>query len=368
MTSLFATLGAGGWGFVAGWLAPAVIVVAIGRLLIVPELPAGVLHQIDSLGVGEQSLVLSVIAAALGFVMSGLQTPLYRILEGYFLWPESLSRKGVARHKRRRAVLLADLHAAQAGRVARRQHLPAPLIPHAGKEPVQGVAYGLLVERTRRYPAIEDQVAPTAFGNALRAFEVYGWYKFRLDSQTLWTELETVAPDALRTSLERARVPVDFNVATMYLSFVFSATALSVAFTGDGVSLKLIVSAAVAASLIPVWYASAVVSTRDWSASVQALVNLGRLPLAEKLGLAMPATIEEERRMWRAATAYIRGELTPKRRADLNKYRRRAAAPRLPGGSRSTGVAPARRVAGIRSVRKGLVGRPQDEGRADPLP
>lgn len=52
-------------------------------------------------------------------------------------------------------------------------------------------------------------------------------------------------------------------------------------------------------ALTHVWYRMAVAGTDDWAAAVQALVNLGRKPLSEALGLAMPDSLAKEREMWR---------------------------------------------------------------------
>lgn len=55
---------------------------------------------------------------------------------------------------------------------------------------------------------------------------------------------------------------------------------------------------AVLAALVPVWYRSAVTATDEWAAAVRALVNTGRKPLADSLGLVLPRTLVAERDMW----------------------------------------------------------------------
>lgn len=52
-------------------------------------------------------------------------------------------------------------------------------------------------------------------------------------------------------------------------------------------------------------YRMANIASRSWSATVQALVNMGRKPLAELLGLALPATLAEEQEMWEAVVGYV---------------------------------------------------------------
>jgi hypothetical protein len=62
--------------------------------------------------------------------------------------------------------------------------------------------------------------------------------------------------------------------------------------------LKLFIIAAIALALIPAWYLLAVLSTDQWYYSVQAMVNIGRKPLAESLNLRIPKSVAEEREMW----------------------------------------------------------------------
>ncbi len=56
--------------------------------------------------------------------------------------------------------------------------------------------------------------------------------------------------------------------------------------------------------LVPIWYRSAASSSTYWDATVRALVNVGRVPLATALGLQLPVSVEQERRMWELVVAF----------------------------------------------------------------
>src|SRR5437879_6545061 len=58
--------------------------------------------------------------------------------------------------------------------------------------------------------------------------------------------------------------------------------------------------------LIPLWCRVALAATDEWAAAVRALVNVGRKPLAESLGLALPSSLEGERAMWALVTELSR--------------------------------------------------------------
>lgn len=100
--------------------------------------------------------------------------------------------------------------------------------------------------------------------------------------------------------MERARAGVDFFVALVYLSALGGIVSIVMGFLPGEPAFGLIVVGVVALCLVPLWYELAVRSTDNWYQAVQALVNLGRKPLAESLSLALPSTIEAERRMWRS--------------------------------------------------------------------
>src|SRR5215218_5296072 len=89
-------------------------------------------------------LAKSVVA---GLVLAAAQAPLYRILEGYILWPAKLADRRIEKHQERRRRLVQEQEAAA--------------------KTERGVHAGLLYERAARYPVKDKQFAPTALGNAI---------------------------------------------------------------------------------------------------------------------------------------------------------------------------------------------------------
>jgi hypothetical protein len=103
----------------------------------------------------------------------------------------------------------------------------------------------------------------------------------------------------MRPSRRRAagRAIKRVRLALFYLSVAFGAVAIATGFDGR-VKPVLLVIGLVAFLSTAVWYEMAIISTSYYANTVQALVNLGRIKLANEMGLEMPATIEHERRMW----------------------------------------------------------------------
>ncbi|KAK1181407.1 hypothetical protein B7755_026655 [Streptomyces sp. NBS 14/10] len=325
----------GAWTLLVGWILPTALNLSVFFFTVAPSL-----HHIDLAqrlwpsSKVDTALLLLTVSLLLGLVVSAVQTLLYRLLEGYVLWPAAAYDARCRRHRQtkrdlgdRLALLrlegreragglspeatrqLADLRAnPRIGRAARRDRLRT------------AAQRALLQERLRRYPIADDQVAPTRLGNAIRRLEEYGYDRFRLDTQVLWGELTGTAPEQVRRQEELARVSVDFFIALLYGHAAVAAAALAALASGDADRPVLLTTAAVLVALIPLWYRSAVTATDEWAAAVRALVNVGRKPLAESLGLALPSELAAERTMWTLVCLLSRAPYH-ERAAALDPYR-----------------------------------------------
>jgi hypothetical protein len=174
----------------------------------------------------------------------------------------------------------------------------------------------LLRERAARYPVLPEQVVPTRLGNAIRRFEEYGYNRFRLDSQSLWYEVYSVASEVARKQVDQARTTVDFFVCLLFGH-------LLVAVAGVVLAPGRMGSWILAGGLVVLawwWYELAVRSTDDWAAATRALVGLARKPLAASLGLRLPSTLEDERRMW-ASMSRLAQRPYDERSKELDEFR-----------------------------------------------
>lgn len=333
MTAIVTSLLGGGWALVAGWILPTALNSLLFAFLVLPALRgvSGV-HTVLTASRPEQALALLVTAVVAGLVLSALQTPLYRVLEGYN-WPAGLRRRRIGVHQRVRSRLDTELRLAQ---LTRREQLgsltpaqAADLAALRGDGPAPGgprsaVDVSMLAERLRRYPVDPDQILPTRFGNAIRRFEEYGYDRYRLDIVTMWHALNGVSAGEVRGEVDAGRAGVDFFVCLIYghvVVILAAIAALAVSPSGSlSVGPAVAIGAGVAACFL--WYWLAVRATDEWAAAVRGLVDLGRKPLADALGLFLPDTIAQEREMWtlvsrRARRAY--GDWA----AGLDKFRAR---------------------------------------------
>jgi hypothetical protein len=300
---------AGGWSLVAGWILPTAINALVLGFFVLPSVPSiPIAGHIEHANVPYQTLAVVSVAVIVGLVLSSLQTPLYRVLEGYLLWPDTIARKRREHHvramcltqKRLDAIYFRNLDEPTAEvkqRLAELEADPAvrEFINRHGA--LTTVERSLLEERLR-YPVDDKQVAPTRLGNAIRRLEEYGYDRYQLDSQALWYELTAAAPKVLSQQIDTARAGVDFFVCLLYGQLLVAVMALASFGAPHPHFLTLAVTAAVLVALTPAWYRLAWITTDDWALAVRALVDLGRKPLAEGLCLQLPRELDREREMW----------------------------------------------------------------------
>jgi hypothetical protein len=312
----------GGWALVAGWILPTAINVLIIGFFVLPSLRwLSLVNELERASTADRSLAALGASVVIGLTLSALQSPLYRVLEGYLLWPPWVARKNRARwvgakhllsnrldlirlctlrtqgrlteleDKTRLAELKAD---AKVMRFARRD-LARTTVQRA-----------LLRERLRRFPVDDAQLAPTRLGNAIRRLEEYGYQRYRLDSQALWYELTAAAPKRLSQQVDAARAGVDFFVCLLYGNLLVAVVALASLSAHLARRPTLLVTAAVLIVASMLWYRLAVATTDDWALAVRALVNVGRKPLAKALGLHLPNELGQEREMWSTYSRFVR--------------------------------------------------------------
>jgi hypothetical protein len=101
----------GGWSLVAGWILPTAVNVFLFGIFVMPSLSGiSLIDELSRASIGQRSLAaLAALAASvvIGLILSALQVPLYRILEGYLFWPQGKANKSRDRQVRAKE-LLAD--------------------------------------------------------------------------------------------------------------------------------------------------------------------------------------------------------------------------------------------------------------------
>jgi hypothetical protein len=295
---------AGSWGLVAGWILPVGLVIALFGVMVLPSLGEWTAFAaLASASAAEKGLVLLVASVVIGLTLSTLSTPLYRILEGYGLWPSGWQQKRIKHHR------------------SRRHELQKAVTGGQNESSGSAVVDALALEKFSRYPDVDDQVAPTMLGNAIRRFEYYSFNRYQLDSQQCWYHLRAAAPESTAKEVDNARSGVDFFVCLLYMLILLTLSAVAALFTPSPNWLRLGIAAGLGGTAAIGSYYAAVKATDAWASSVRAMVDTGRIPLAKALGLQIPAKLAEERDMWKRVGWLLSFAYDPEAGTGLDPYR-----------------------------------------------
>jgi hypothetical protein len=92
----------GAWSLIIGWILPTYISFQLIAALVLPGMrevkPVSQFLQFSS---PTRQFALLAAAAVVGLVLAASQAPLYRILEGYLLWPGRIADWRIRRHQER---------------------------------------------------------------------------------------------------------------------------------------------------------------------------------------------------------------------------------------------------------------------------
>jgi hypothetical protein len=151
-----------------------------------------------------------------------------------------------------------------------------------------------------RFPARETDLLPTAFGNTIRAFEVYSDEMYGLDSIPAWPRLLMIMPEGSRTLVEAAKAQMDFWINLWLLSFllVLEYIVLAIVTNERGSFLALL-------SIIIAWVASnrARAAAVSWGNTVKAAFDVYLNTLREKLQLQSGLAPAQDREQWSRLSA-----------------------------------------------------------------
>src|SRR3954447_16489445 len=79
----------GAWALVIGWILPTFLSLQLIAALILPSWTSNsAIRGFLQGSTAVRQAVLLAVAAVLGLVLAAVKTPLYRVLEGYVLWPQ----------------------------------------------------------------------------------------------------------------------------------------------------------------------------------------------------------------------------------------------------------------------------------------
>jgi hypothetical protein len=200
-----------------------------------------------------------------------------------------------------------------------------------------GVAYSedrrhemahLRLQMLLRYPSRAQEVMPTGFGNAVRAFESYPRDMYGVDGTAIMLRLNAVVPTDFSARIDAARAQVNLYVNIAFLAFIVGVLALgrvteqvseyhpairrvfSEAETG-----RPIIAAVVGLLVAFLAYRAATTCITVWGNLVMSTFDLYLPKLLHQMGYVLPPAENEQKEFWRELSAFIlyRQPMTPGR-------------------------------------------------------
>lgn len=182
-----------------------------------------------------------------------------------------------------------------------------------------------------RFPNEERLLLPTAFGNTIRAFEVYSFVMYGLDAIPGWTRLIMLMSDSSRELVESAKAQMDFWINIWLLSLLLFGEYLAGAIvTKQRGSLWWLAAIPLA------WAASsrARSAAANWGELVKAAFDVYLPELREKLEIGADLAPKDEHEQWEdlsRAMVYRDPSAFPDRSKKVSGRPLEEAKPELPG-------------------------------------
>lgn len=142
----------------------------------------------------------------------------------------------------------------------------------------------------------QERLLPTAFGNAVRAFEDYPPDMYGVDSIVVWVRLLAVIPEDYRALIDTAKAQTDFWLNLWLLSILALIEYVAVLIYARDIGMLWF--PLLFALLVFIASSRATSAAIAWGDYVKASFDLFLPALRKKLQLPTPANIHEERKLW----------------------------------------------------------------------
>lgn len=292
--------------FTVGYFLPVGLFLA-ASLTLAGEL--GWLPAVDWTAVSETDLLVGSTLAGLAAWVGGvgllvLNRDLIQLLEGYGAYNPVKALAPLERRRFRR--LQAELDQIKTQRQAARDR-GEPVAPAVESRRMQ-----LMTEWAARFPDDEQWLLPTAFGNTIRAFEVYPRVMYGFDAIPGWSRLLSVIPKDFRELIDAAKAQMDFWVNLGVLSLLFVVEYILLNLTRGQMAALWLLALALFANWLS--FSRARAAAEEWGDWAQAAFDVFLVDLRVRVNLP-PADGRPERELWtrfsQAITYRLPGPLQP---------------------------------------------------------
>jgi hypothetical protein len=289
--------------FLIGYFLPAVAFLAASLSLV---------HGVDLFKVSKEEparfgIIMILLPIIAGAILLALNRSIFQLLEGYgrfnpfhlvgaiqFIQYERISTRW------RRARLALERRTAQAGR---------------DLEKWRTEYQDTSIKLAERFPADRGSILPTAFGNAISAFEDYPRLLYGFDAVEGWPRLLGVIPKDFRELLDSAKAETDFWVnlwlASWLLVVDYMVGRIDAGFHQISANACELLhdhpNYLVLLSIVTAWLAAwrGQKSAIEWGALVKSSFDLFITDLSDKIGLAQQGNLGQQYENWQSFSQAI---------------------------------------------------------------
>lgn len=148
-------------------------------------------------------------------------------------------------------------------------------------------------------------VMPTRLGNILRNSELYSHARYGIDAVLFWPRLLAVVGEGYMKSLEESKSSMDFMLIVSFLSSLFAIiSGIALLVIGSSWWLFLVGFLGGLALAITA-YLSALRSAVSYGELIKGAFDIYKGDLLSKMGYAKPASLEEERHLWKSIGEFM---------------------------------------------------------------
>jgi hypothetical protein len=253
----------------------------------------------------DEKIILSakfiIVVTLVAFVLDFAQVSITRLFEGY--WDDLPLLRTFGRRRRQR-------YEREISRLNERLDHLSEKIPEleAATKPAELLKAELsrLTERRVGFPprGYEAHLMPTRLGNLYKAAELYPYDRYGMDTVIIWPRLREVLPDKIIERLQEVKTGVDFLLLFSILSIIFSLMAVPYLWA-RGAQPWLVLTCASGLPLGWLSYRAALSPAQAYTELLKVAFDLHRKALLKALGLRAPATLSQEKALWRDISHFI---------------------------------------------------------------
>ena len=179
-------------------------------------------------------------------------------------------------------------------------------VPLGSKKPTQKqvAEYVYLNNLKHNFPPLKEEVMPTRLGNLYRAAELYPNQRYGADAVVVWPLLRSVLPKDFAERMLDAKIAVDFWLFFSLLSMLFPLVTLPYLLV-QGANILLILLCLLAIPIGIAAYHCALAPAQEYTKLIKVAFDLYRHSLLKTLDIELPATLAEERQLWKALSVFF---------------------------------------------------------------